>query len=377
MRIGIDCRFWGEQGHGRYVRNLVRELAKVDHENEYVIFLRQKDYDSVNFTNPKFVKVRADIRWYTLKEQCILPWIYYKANLDLLHVPHFNIPVLYYKPLIITMHDLTVSHFPSIRSTTLPLPIWKTKRFLYHIVLWIALQRARTIITVSDFVKGEVQRHYPFTKDKIVVTHEAVEQLFINRAQQMPLNDPHINAAKLQYGIKDQYLIYIGNVHPHKNIERVIRVFCRLHEKLPNVQLVLAGKDDYFQKRLKMETGKWKLENSIVWTGFVPDDDLIALLKGAAAFVFPSLMEGFGIPPLEAMACGTPTIVSNAASLPEVCGDASAYFNPKDEDEMYARMNEVLTNADLRAQLIQKGYQQTAKYSWKTLAQQTYQTYIE
>lgn len=376
MRIGIDARFWSEQGHGRYVRNLINELQQIDNKNEYIIFLRKKDYDSVEFQANNFHKQQADIRWYTLKEQTVLLKIFLDAKLDLLHVPHFNIPVFYPKPFVVTIHDLTITHFPSIRATTLPMPIWKLKRFGYHIALRLALWRAKHVIAVSNFTKEEVVRYFPFTNKKISVTLEAVEQDFINRARAILVDDPVITKLKQRYGITNQYMLYIGNVHPHKNIDRLIKVFHTVHQELPTVELMLVGKDDFFQKRLVEETKSKGLQQGIVWTGFVPDDDLVPLLKGAAAFIFPSLMEGFGIPPLEAMACGTPTIVSRAASLPEVCGDASAYFDPADEDGMYRAIKEVLENAALRLTLVQRGYQQIEKFSWRKLAEQTLSQYI-
>lgn len=374
MRIGIDARFWSEQGHGRYIRNLVYELEKIDRENEYVLFLRESDFEKCQVQSSKFTKVKADVRWYRLKEQLILPWIFYRANLDLLHVPHFNIPLLYFKPFVVTIHDLTVSHFTSIRSTTLPMPVWKLKRFFYHVIVHQALHRAKKIIAVSKFTKSEIRKVYPTVKEEqIVVTLEAVEQAFVNKGQKIAIDDPHIESIKTKYGINHQYLLFIGNVHPHKNIDRLIRVADRLSNELSgNLQLVLVGKDDYFQKRLKKETNDSK---AVVWTGFVLDDELISLFKGAAAFVFPSLTEGFGIPPLEAMACGTPTIVSKAGSLPEVCGKAALYINPHDEEDMATKIKLLLTDPQLRLTLIQEGYQQIKQFSWKKMAKQTLEVY--
>ncbi len=377
MRIGVDARFYSEQGHGRYLRNLIAELAKIDNENEYIIFLREKDYTKFQLPNSNFKKVLAEVRWYTLREQTILLKIFLDAKLDLLHVPHFNVPIFYTRPFIVTIHDLTITHFPSIRSTTLPLYLWKIKRIGYHISLRLSLMRAKHIIAVSNFTKQDILRDYPSIKEKkISVIHEAIAEEFVKQSARVLVDDPNIARVKKSHGISKQYLLYIGNVHPHKNIERFIRVFHKLQSDLSgNIQLVLVGKDDYFMKRLKMENEVMANGKSIVWTGFVPDEDLIPLFKGAACFVFPSLTEGFGIPPLEAMACGTPTVVSNAGSLPEVCGDASAYFNPTDEKEMYDVLKEVLEDEALRLTLIQKGYEQVKKYSWKKLTEETLKVY--
>lgn len=383
MRVGIDARFWSEQGHGRYIRNLISELAKIDQDNQYVIFLRKDDFEKFQIPNSRFQKRLAEVRWYTLKEQTMLLAIFLKENLDLLHVPHFNIPVLYPKPIVITIHDLTITYYPTIRATTLPYPVWKFKRIMYHVVLRTALMRAKKIIAVSNFTKNEIRKYYPQIPDeKIVVTHEAVEQAFIEKADQYKTDSGQarmtMGKIKKTYDIKKQYLIYVGNVHPHKNIERLIRVFHKLQKDLSgNVQLVLVGKDDYFMDRLKHETCNMKQETNIIWTGFVPEADLPRLIKGAAAFVFPSLMEGFGIPPLEAMAVGTPTIVSNTTSLPEVCGDASEYFDPASEDDMYAKIKSVLEDADLRLSLVQKGYERVKQFSWNRMAQQTQDLYVQ
>lgn len=379
MRIGIDARFWSEQGHGRYLRNLIRELQKLDTENDYVLFLCKDDFDRVSFSNPKFTKVVADIRWYTVKEQTIFLKILLDAKLDLLHVPHFNVPIFYHKPYIITIHDLTITHFPSIRATTLPLPIWKIKRAMYHFVLKTAIKKAKKVIAVSEFTKDEILRFYPNTQpNKIVVTHEAVDQHFIEIGRYVEVDNPLVSEAKEKFGITKQYLLYIGNVHPHKNIERLIRVFNRLQNDLSgNIELVMVGKDNYFQKRLREETNNNKLGENIIWTGYVSDDYLIPLVKGAAAFVFPSLMEGFGIPPLEAMACGTPTVVSKTGSLPEVCGDASYFFNPEDQTDMYQKIKTVLNDPEIRATLIQHGHERVTQFSWQKMANETKGVYAD
>lgn len=377
LRIGIDCRFWKEQGHGRYVRNLVTELQAVDRRNEYIIFLLQKDFDSVSFLASNFTKVVADVRWYTFAEQTRLLKIYNEQNLDLLHVPHFNVPLLYRKPFIVTIHDLTITHFASLRSTTLPWFLWKIKRFGYHLVLWVAITRARKILTVSNFVKQEILKNYGnIPETKVSVTLEAVEQEFMARAVVLRNEDTFIAKTKARHGITKQYLLYVGNAHPHKNIERLLRVFSQVQAKLEgNIQLVIVGKEDFFLERVKAEAKAQNLEQNVIFTGFVPDDELVALLKGAAAFVFPSLAEGFGIPPLEAMAVGTPVIASNATSLPEVCGDAAYYINPTDEDDMARKIMDVLTQAELRLTLMQNGYERVKAFSWQRLANETLREY--
>lgn len=361
-RIGIDCRFWFETGIGRYIRNIVTELAELDKENHYVLFVLKKDYDAIRLpTDFKYKKVLADVRWYTFAEQVKLPIIYYKERLDLLFVPNLNIPILYFKKFIMNMHDLTVIQMRTGRATTLPYPIYVGKRAAANFTFWYGAFFARAILTVSHFVKGEILQKFAIAKEKVYVTPCATDKKFYRRSGEEVTNTLRL------YNIKQPYIFYVGNAHPHKNLERLIQAFELIHKDQPDLQLVLGGKKDFFYTRLEQEWENTDIFKFIRFTGFIDDEDLPALLSGAEALVNASLREGFGIQILEAFACGTKVVCSNTTSLPEVGGNIAYYFNPKDITNIAASVFTCLN--DKSEKRIQAGLEHVKKFSWRTSAQ--------
>ncbi|MEK9173875.1 MAG: glycosyltransferase family 1 protein [Patescibacteria group bacterium] len=360
MRIGIDARFYGSvgKGLGRYTERLVHELEKIDTENEYFIFLCPENFDEYLPSNPHFTKVLTKSRWYSAAEQLWYPWQLYAKRLDLVHFPHFNVPVLYRRPLIVTLHDLILFHYPTEKATTKKSWWYWVKFHAYRFVLAEALRRAQTIITVSDFTKHDIETNYPSVKAKIVVTKEAAEQFchFVGEAS------PH--------AILRPYILYVGNAYPHKNLE----IFLHIAKQFPVYDFVLVGKEDFFYKRLKERVESKAIQN-IVFTGYVSDRELGRLYRQAQAYVFPSLYEGFGLPPLEAMQYGTPVLASDRGSLPEILGEAALYFDPLKESELCTQLERITQDTLLRKSLQEKGYAQAATYSWPRMAEQTLREY--
>lgn len=376
MRIGIDARFYGSvgKGLGRYTQKLIENLEKLDTENEYFIFLRAENFAEYQPKRDNFQKVLADYRWYTFSEQLNMPRLLYKYKLDLVHFPHFNVPLLYRKKFVITIHDLILVHFPTIRGTTLnPLFYW-LKFLAYKITIKSAIFRAEKIIAVSEFTKKDILGHYQVPAEKVKVTYEAVDDFcFIN---------PEENEEKIlaNYGIIKPYIIYVGNVYPHKNPERLVEGFGKFSRGNPHpasgyplprgeqeLSLVFVGGEDYFYRCLKDFVKKGGVKN-IIFAGFVPDAELDILNKNAIAYVRPSLYEGFELPPLEAMAKGTPVICSNHNCAREILGDAAYYFDGLKVEEIVQAIEKVITDVDLRKKLISKGYEQVKKYSWQKMA---------
>ncbi len=360
MRIGIDARFFGPgaKGLGRYTQKLVEWLEKTDTQNDYVIFLRRENFNEFQPQNIRFKKVLADYHWYTLAEQIFFPFVIYRQKVDLMHFPHFNVPIFYFRPFVVTIHDLILQYFSTRRASTLGWLKYWLKNSAYKIVIRLALKRAKRIITVSQYVKKEITEYFKVAPEKISVTYEgAMDEVWDGPASVSDLK---------KYAITKPFLLYIGNAYPHKNLERLVEAFEILAEKYNrDLQLVLVGGNDYFFRRLEKE----KAIKGVVFAGFVPDSELAAFYKSAAAYVFPSLCEGFGLPPLEAMSHGLPVVSSSATCLPEILGEAAIYFDPLDPQAMAGKINLVLTDENLRRNLIAAGFERVGNYSWKKMAE--------
>ncbi len=370
MRIGIDARFYGPvgKGLGRYTQKLIENLEKMDNTNRYFIFLRRENFDDYQPKNKNFHKILADYRWYTFAEQIKFPWVLIRYRLDLVHFPHFNVPILYFRKFIVTIHDLILINFPTVRSTTLsPLLYWM-KFLVYKIVIRFAIYRSDKIIAVSKFTKSDILKNYPRVPDKkITVTYEACDDycLFNPRQEKEILS---------RYGIIKPYLLYVGNAYPHKNPERLVLAFEKLKAGYPDLKLVFVGAKDYFYLRLENLVQERKTKN-IIFSGFVPDYDLDAVFRGSVCYVRPSLYEGFELPPLEAMTRGIPVICSDHPCAREILGDSSLYFKREDVNDLTRVMKDILKNQELRETLIARGYAQVKKYSWKEMAKQTLNLY--
>jgi glycosyltransferase involved in cell wall biosynthesis len=369
MKIGIDARFYGSlgKGLGRYTQQLILYLEKIDLENDYYIFLRKENWADYQPRNKRFIKVLADYRWYSFTEQFFMPIKIWILGLDIMHFTHFNVPLFYIGKFIVTIHDLILIKYPTERASTLSPLLYKIKHFGYRMIIKKAVKRARKIIAVSKYTKQEIVKYFQVDAKKIYVTYEGVDPFVVNS------EDTKIILNK--YKVIQPYLLYVGNVYPHKNIEGLLTAFQQLVKIKPNLNLVIVGKDDYFFTRIKREVRLKSLEKNIIFTGFVTDHDLPYLYKGAGLYVFPSFCEGFGLPALEACFYGVPVIASNNSSLPEVLGNAAVYFNPHNSKEMFDKILYVLDNPAVGQQLIERGYEQVKQFSWKKMAKTTQKLY--
>lgn len=367
--IGIDARFYGSigKGLGRYTQKLIENLEKIDQKNQYVVFLRQENFDEYQPQNKSFQKALADYPWYSFSEQLFFPRLLRKYKFDFVHFPHFNVPFTYRRKFILTIHDLILIHFPTLRGTTLnPFYYW-IKYAAYKFVIWNAVRRAESIVAVSEFTKNDIITEYPWVKNKITVTHEACEET-------RETSEKYSQLVLQKYGIIKPYLLYVGNAYPHKNLERLVGAFEQILKKNSDMQLVLVGKEDFFYARLK-EHVRNKNFQGILFLGFVPDQDLDALYRCSEMYVFPSLYEGFGLPPLESMARGAAVVSSDHACMKEILGDAAFYIDAKDPGKITQGILQVLDDENLKQKLIQKGYEQIKKYSWNKMAKETLQIY--
>ncbi len=370
MKIGIDARMYGSKqgGLGRYIEQLILHLEKIDTQNEYIVFLRSENWDKFLPTNPKFKKVLADVPWYGWKEQLLLPGIIKKQKLDLMHFPHWNVPLFFRGDFVVTTHDLLLLHYPSRQASTLgPIKYW-IKNFFFKITLNRATKRAAKIITVSQFSKQDIIQTLKINPRRIAVT--LLSPLPISTVYNPPfsLHD--------KYDIHKPYWLYVGVAYPHKNLEKLIAAWKIFSQKNTDYQLVLVGKTNFFYKRLAQQVKQAKIPD-VIFADYVPDTELAELYQNASLYVFPSLYEGFGLPPLEAMQYDLPVISSNATCLPEILSDAALYFDPKNERELVAKAELAISDEVTRTRLIENGHKILGKYSWDTTAKQTLRIYEE
>jgi len=366
MRIGIDARFYGKigRGLGRYTEQLILGLEKIGGKDEYFIFLLKENLEAYQPKNERFHKVLADIPWYGWREQIQLPFLFYKYKLDLVHFPHFNVPVFFWNKFIVTVHDLILLHYPTVRSTTLhPLYYW-VKFLSYRFVLWMAIQRSRRVITVSKFTRQDILSNYSIRAEKVSVTYEANSVLC---GTDVSLCGDTLS----RYGIIAPYLLYVGNAYPHKNLEALLKAFLRIDRS--GIQLVFAGKTDFFYDILKRTATS---APNVLFLDDVDDDELDCLYRHAKLFVYPSLYEGFGLPPLEAMARGIVVVSSNAASLSEILGDACIFFDPENIDSIADALKKALSLSEVDRDVIKKkGFAQAKLYSWDDMVRKTVRIY--
>lgn len=372
MRIGIDARLWSESGVGRYIRNLVLQLQEIDKKNEYVLFVLNRNLKEVLHCvqNDNFKVVDANIRWHTLEEQIKFPSILHKEKLDLVHFPYFSVPIFYQKTFVVTIHDLILHHFPTGQASTLPLPFYWCKLCGYKFVMQQAARKAQKIITVSNATKDEIIDHLYINKHKIVVTYEGVDK-------HIACSKWHIEKNDKRSAISDkQYFLYIGNAYPHKNLERLIEAFSKLEHQNSKTKLILVGKEDFFYKRLKEKVSAMRLDVSVQFYGEATDEELSGLYMHALALVMPSLMEGFGLPVLEAMANRCLVLASDIPVHHEIAGEAAIYFNPNYSDDLVEKLKVISSNGkNYYNKKIEEGLGVSKKFSWQKMAKETLSVY--
>ncbi len=388
-RIGIDARFYGPlgKGLGRYTQEVVDNVIKI-HEAQagkdcrFVVFLKAENFDEFEPRSANVKKVLLDIHWYSWREQIIMPFLLAKEKLDLIHYPHFNVPIFSPVKFVVTIHDLILTRKSTIRATTKNKYTYFFKNLAYRLVLYCAVLRSKKIIAVSEFTKQDIIKQYPWAHDKIAVTYEGVTSLSKGR-DNLFASKIQSSETRLAYDLSGDFILYVGNAYPHKNLEKLLDVFLLLREEKPEMRLVLVGKIDFFYQRLidyAKTLNLWQSGNKnspVVFLGYVPDAQLEVLYQEAKAYVFPSLYEGFGLPPLEAMSRSCPVLSSDRSCLPEILGEAALYFNPESEADFLAKLKKILTDENLRERLIRLGKQQVKQYSWWECAHKTFNIYKE
>lgn len=355
--IVIDARESGTST-GRYIDKLVEHLYGLRPEHDITVLTKPHRLEYMAQVAPGFMVLASTYKEFTLQEQLGLLKQLRDLSPDLVHYGKDHQPVLYNGETVTTMHDLTTMRFTNPDKQPL---VFKFKQFVYKWVVKRVAHKSALIITGSEFVKQDLIDYTHVPADKIVVTYEAAD----------PIQDSPEPVPGLE---NQQFIMYVGRPTPHKNLERLIEAFKQLKGQHPDLKLVLAGKLDANYRRIKQKTETEQIAN-IVYTDFVTDGQLRWLYEHCAAYVFPSLSEGFGLPGLEAMIHGAPVVSSNATCLPEIYGEAAHYFDPLDVQAMADAINEVLTDKELWQRLIDAGAAQAAQYSWQRTAEQTLAVY--
>ena len=358
MTIAIDAREL-RTSTGRYIERLLFYLQQLDHLHDYYVFLKPEDMSGWDPTNDRFMKVSCPHKEFTFDEQIGFLRQLNDLQPDLVHFPMAQQPVLYKGKVVTTMQDLTTIRF---RNPTKNPVIFTIKQQVYKWVTKRVAKKSVAIITPSEFVKQDVVRYTGISPNKVTVTHLAVDEI---KEKEEP-----IKAFE-----NKQFLMYIGRPQPHKNLHRLIHAFGLLVKRDPKTVLMIAGKQDASYASYEQLIAEEGLQDRVIFTDWISDGQMKWAMRHAAAFVWPSLSEGFGLPPLEAMLYGAPVISSNATCMPEVLGDAAMYFDPLREAELADTIDNVLGDQKLRASLIEKGHQQVKRYDWAMTAKLTLGVY--
>lgn len=363
-KIGIDCRMIDESGIGRYISNIVSEVALLNTNDEFILFAYDSKSPKFKDLPNNFKIVEARYKWHSFAEQFHFLFLIDSFKLDLFHSPHPNMPYFYSRNFILTIHDLTMLKEKTGRASTFIYPIYFLKWFVFKVMLGFAATRASKIITVSEFVKKDIEKNLNISKEKIEVVYNGVSK-DINKID----SKKDISLVMEKFSITKPYLFYVGNAYPHKNLERLILAF-KIFNKDSKYQLILGGKNDFFYQRLKIEFEDIK---DLVFTGELSDFEISCLYSDCQAFVYPSISEGFGIQIIEAIKCEARIICSDNTSFPEIAGDYAFYFNPFNVESISSSLEKYI-NSDYKLK-IQKATLNLEKFSWKVSAQKHNEIY--
>lgn len=361
--VGIDGHMLGDHSGGNesYYRNILLNFQQ-SKDIKYILFLK-KDVDSREFEN-NFQIVRFKTKNALLRNFVELPYLCRKYRLDLLHTQYF-IPLFLSCPIVCTIHDICFEHFNDIFT--------KKEQIQYKLLIPYSAKKSKVILTVSNYAKRDIVDTYRINDKKVVVTYNAAAKEYVKIKKTVREREIMCD----QFGIGDfEYILTVGNIQPRKNLKRLIRAFALLQKEHDRkIKLVIVGKKAWMYEDTFNEAKEYT--DYIVFTDYVEREDLVRLYNYAKCFVYPSLYEGFGIPPIEALACGTPVAVSNTSSLPEVVGGVGYYFNPYDIQDIKSSLIKLLNDIDNDCVDYSNITNQGNKYSWNSTAEIVTNTYKE
>jgi glycosyltransferase involved in cell wall biosynthesis len=369
MRVAIDARKIHDFVVGTYIRNVLRHLALIDQDTEYVLLCREPDLGVSAQLGPNFRSVLEPSPNYSVREQIHVPWVLHRERPDVFHAPHYVLPAAVRCRSVVTIHDCIHLLFPQYVSRRVLSR--RAARLYARTAMWLAARRSDRILTGSEASKRDILRLFNVPADKIEVVYHAIDEHFA-----VTPGDDRVAQVRERYQLHHTFALYVGSIRPHKNLLRLIEAFHRLRQSgLDDLQLLIIGDEISKLPALRRAVHRHKLHKHVRFLGYVADDTLAVLYRLASVFVFPSLYEGFGLPPLEAMASGTPVVTSNVSSLPEVAGDAAIFVDPYDVSSIVDGMRRVLTEPALAESLRRKGLRRAREFSWERSVRRTLDVY--
>jgi glycosyltransferase involved in cell wall biosynthesis len=369
MRIAIDIRKINEFGVGTYIWNLIRNIAALDTRNEYRLVGTQRHFHELGPLPPNFSQLYHPEGAGFWTNHWVLPSVLQHEGVDVFHVPHHEPPLFTRCKLVVTIHDCVHVLFPQEDESRLRKhrSYLRTKR---------VVERAKHVIAVSNSTKADLNHLFEISGAKISVVHNALDERF-----EFSHSAEDRKQVLERYQLKEPFILYSGKIRPHKNLHRLIEAFAVLKsdlgedERYKSLKLIIIGDELSKHQYLRLTVIRSGVQQDVRFFGFVPYPILRVFYQSAELFAFPSLYEGFGLPPLEAMANRTPVVASNTSSLPEVLEDAAVLVNPENVFDIARGMKAILSDDVLRQKLVQKGIEQVGKFSWKIAAQKVIEIY--
>jgi glycosyltransferase involved in cell wall biosynthesis len=366
VRIGIDARKLHDFGIGTYIRNLLRQLAQLDSQNEFVLLCRLDDAEGLTTLGENFRPVVETAGNYSVTEQWKVPLALMREGVTLFHATHYVLPPLVRCSSVVTIHDCIHLMFPQYLPNRLAHAYARTS-------IRLAARRATRVLTVSESSKRDILRFVDVPPDRIDVIYNAFDDRF-----GVEPREEDVARVRERYQLHDDFVLYAGNVRPHKNLGRLIEAFDLVRKRgLSDLKLVLIGDDISRYAALRRAVHQHQLHNYVRFLGYLPEKTLAIMYRLAGVFVFPSLYEGFGLPPLEAMASGTPVVTSNVSSLPEVVGNAAVLVDPYDPGAIADGISSVLGDETLRRDLRRRGLERAREFSWERSVRRIHEIYKE
>jgi glycosyltransferase involved in cell wall biosynthesis len=362
MKIAFDLRRIGNPGIGRYMRGLAESVISCAPHHDYLLILPFGYQNGICADAAQVQKITSRAKCYSVREQVEIPAVLYREKVDLLHSPHFNLPLLSPCRSVVTIHDVIYHACPQDLTSF-------TGKLYYRAMISAAARKAGKVITVSEFSKQAIVEHLKVASETIQVIYPGIGSSF--RAA----SEEHIAAVRHQHGITAGYILYTGIFKPRKNHAALIQAFRHVHDSDASAQLVIAGPWDQSAEKLRVLARTLGIGNKVVFTGFVSESDLPALYSGARVYACPSLYEGFGFTVLEAMACGVPVVCSPCTSLPEVAGQAALYADPNSGDAFARALVRAFKDDSLRASMIERGAENVKRFQWSCAAAKMVEAY--
>ncbi|WP_420316802.1 glycosyltransferase family 4 protein [Ekhidna sp.] len=345
-KLVIDSRMINVSGIGRYINSLIPAFVEFFGEKNLILLGRKDDISKCKWYKESLRVINVGASIYSLKEQLEIP--FKMPYCDIFISPHYNFPVLSFR------QKKNVVFFPDVNHLAMNQSLSFSKRLYARIMFNLASLRAHSVITISEFSKREIVKYLRIQPKEILIAKCGVDRLIVHSSIKIQLDSP--------------YFLFVGNIKPHKNLYNALLAFELVLNKIDNIKFCIVGKREGFltgdSSISQLLKDKKKLYENVIFTGYINDKELALFYKEAKALFFPSLYEGFGLPPLEAMSLGCPVLCSNSSSIPEICGEAAIYCDPNSVTDMSQKLIEILSNSEMRERLIMKGYEKVDEYSW-------------